>query len=158
MFEREEQPQIRNRLVDTTRWIVGQRLLPRVGGGRVAAMEILCTSLRVKDLILNGETEEKMGLNQAQLFRTTQTRLMFANTPTNPIFSVHQLPHSAYSFNIIVPTLPSSSSPLPSGRQPTCRLTSPRLRGGPGGAPRTAALAPAPLAVGGRPAAAADFL
>ena len=59
MFEQEEQPQIRNRLVDTIRWVVGQRLLPRVGGGRIAAMEILCTSLRVKDLILNGETEEK---------------------------------------------------------------------------------------------------
>ncbi len=63
MFEREEQPQIRNRLVDTLRWIVGQRLLPRVGGGRVAAMEILCTSLRVKDLVLNGETEEKTFYN-----------------------------------------------------------------------------------------------
>ena len=59
MFEQEEQPQIRNRLVDTIRWIVSQRLLPRVGGGRVAAMEILRTSLRVKDLILNGETEDK---------------------------------------------------------------------------------------------------
>ena len=59
MFEQEEQPQIRNRLADTIRWVVGQRLLPKVGGGRVAAMEILCTSLRVKDLILNGEDEEK---------------------------------------------------------------------------------------------------
>ncbi|MDR3630502.1 MAG: PilT/PilU family type 4a pilus ATPase [Desulfocapsaceae bacterium] len=58
MFDQEEQPQIRNRLADTIRWIVGQRLLPRVGGGRIAAMEILCTSLRIKDLILNGETEE----------------------------------------------------------------------------------------------------
>lgn len=63
MFEQEEQPQIRNRLVDTLRWIVGQRLLPRVGGGRIAAMEILCTSLRVKDLVLNGETEEKTFYN-----------------------------------------------------------------------------------------------
>ena len=59
MFDQEEQPQIRNRLADTIRWVVAQRLLPRVGGGRIAAMEILCTSLRVKDLILNGETEEK---------------------------------------------------------------------------------------------------
>jgi len=63
MFEREEQPQIRNRLVDTIRWIVGQRLLPKVGGGRVAAMEILCTSLRVKDLIFQGETEDKTFYN-----------------------------------------------------------------------------------------------
>ncbi|MBU0945240.1 MAG: PilT/PilU family type 4a pilus ATPase [Proteobacteria bacterium] len=59
MFEQEEQPQIRNRLTDTIRWVVGQRLLPKIGGGRTAAMEILCTSLRVKDLIINGETEEK---------------------------------------------------------------------------------------------------
>ena len=59
MFEQDEQPQIRNRLVDTVRWIVSQRLLPKIGGGRVAAIEILRTSLRVKDLILNGETEDK---------------------------------------------------------------------------------------------------
>ncbi len=59
MFDQEEQPQVRHRLVDTLRWIVSQRLLPRVGGGRVAAMEILRTSLRVKDLVINGETEDK---------------------------------------------------------------------------------------------------
>ncbi len=63
MFEQDEQPMIRNRLVDTIRWVVSQRLLPRIGGGRVAAMEILCTSLRVKDLIINGETEEKTFYN-----------------------------------------------------------------------------------------------
>ncbi|NOX80103.1 MAG: PilT/PilU family type 4a pilus ATPase [Deltaproteobacteria bacterium] len=59
MFEHDEQPQIRNRLADTIRWIVSQRLVPRIGGGRIAAMEILCTSLRVTDLILNGESEDK---------------------------------------------------------------------------------------------------
>ncbi len=59
MFEQEEQPQIRNRLADTIRWVVSQRLLPRVGSGRIAALEILCTSLRIRDLILNGETEDK---------------------------------------------------------------------------------------------------
>ncbi len=63
MFEQDEQPQIRNRLVDTIRWVVSQRLLPRIGGGRVAAMEILCTSLRIKDLIINGETEDKTFYN-----------------------------------------------------------------------------------------------
>jgi twitching motility protein PilT len=63
MFEQDEQPQVRHRLVDTVRWIVSQRLLPQIGGGRVAAMEILSTSLRIKDLILNGETEEKTFYN-----------------------------------------------------------------------------------------------
>ncbi len=59
MFEQDEQPQIRNRLVDTIRWIVSQRLLPRIGGGRIAALEIMCTSLRIKNLIINGESEEQ---------------------------------------------------------------------------------------------------
>ena len=63
MFDQDEQPQIRNRLADTIRWIVSQRLLPRIGGGRVAAMEILCTSLRIKDLLINGETEDKTFYN-----------------------------------------------------------------------------------------------
>jgi twitching motility protein PilT len=58
-YDQDEHSQIRNRLVDTVRWIVGQRLMPRVAGGRVAAIEILCTSLRVKDLIMNGERDEK---------------------------------------------------------------------------------------------------
>jgi twitching motility protein PilT len=59
MFKTEEENQIRIRLADTLRWIVGQRLLPKVGGGRVAAFEVLRTNLRVKDSILNGESEGK---------------------------------------------------------------------------------------------------
>jgi len=59
MFEHDEQPQIRNRLVDTIRWIVCQRLLPKVGGGRVAAFEIMGMNLRIREVILNGESEGK---------------------------------------------------------------------------------------------------
>ncbi len=59
MFELEEEKQIRIRLADTIRWIVSQRLLPKVGGGRVAVVEILKTNIRVKDAILNGEAEGK---------------------------------------------------------------------------------------------------
>ncbi len=58
-FEREEEKQIRIRLSDAIRWIACQRLLPKVGGGRVAAFEIMGTSLRVKDAILHGESEGK---------------------------------------------------------------------------------------------------
>ncbi len=57
MFPNEDERQIRIRLADALRWIVCQRLLPKVGGGRVATFEILCTNLRVKDAILNGEAE-----------------------------------------------------------------------------------------------------
>jgi twitching motility protein PilT len=59
MFEQEEEKQIRIRLADTIRWIVCQRLLPKVGGGRQAAHEIMGSNLRVKDTILNGESEGK---------------------------------------------------------------------------------------------------
>ena len=59
MFSTEEENQIRIRLADTLRWVVCQRLLPKVGGGRAAAFEILGTSLRVKDSILHGEAEGK---------------------------------------------------------------------------------------------------
>ncbi|MBN2256193.1 MAG: PilT/PilU family type 4a pilus ATPase [Deltaproteobacteria bacterium] len=59
MFTSEEENQIRIRLADTVRWIVCQRLLPKIGGGRVAALEIMQSNLRVKDTILNGESEGK---------------------------------------------------------------------------------------------------
>lgn len=59
MFETDEEKQLRLRLADSVRWIICQRLLPKVGGGRVAAFEMLGTSLRVKDLILNGESDGK---------------------------------------------------------------------------------------------------
>ena len=59
MFDQEEEKQIRIRLADTMRWIVCQRLLPKVGGGRQAAHEIMGSNLRVKDTIVNGESEGK---------------------------------------------------------------------------------------------------
>ena len=59
MFSTEDAEQIRIRLADTMRWIVSQRLLPKIGGGRVATFEILGTNLRVKDLILHGESDGK---------------------------------------------------------------------------------------------------
>src|SRR5438552_3096970 len=59
MFDQEEEKQIRQRLADTIRWIVGQRLLPKVGGGRLAIHDILGNNLRTKESILMGEAEGK---------------------------------------------------------------------------------------------------
>ena len=59
MFSIEEENQVRIRLADTVRWIVSQRLVPKVGGGRVAAFEVLGSNLRVKDAVLQGESEGK---------------------------------------------------------------------------------------------------
>jgi len=59
MFETEEQEQVRVRLSDTLRWIVSQRLAPKVGGGRTALLEILGSNLRTKESVSLGESEGK---------------------------------------------------------------------------------------------------
>ncbi len=59
MFETEEQEQIRLRLSDTLRWVVSQRLVPRIGGGRYAMLEIMGSNLRTKESIVQGESEGK---------------------------------------------------------------------------------------------------
>ncbi len=58
-FEKDEVPLVRQRLSDTVRFIVGQRLAPRTSGGRIAIQEIMGTSLRVKECIMMGETENR---------------------------------------------------------------------------------------------------
>jgi twitching motility protein PilT len=59
MFDTEEEKQIRIRLADSIRYVVCQRLLPQEGGGRVAAFEIMGNDIRVKEVILEGESEGK---------------------------------------------------------------------------------------------------
>jgi twitching motility protein PilT len=59
MFETEEQEQVRYRLADTLRWIVGQRLAPKIGGGRFPLIEAMGNNLRTKETIVQGESEGK---------------------------------------------------------------------------------------------------
>ncbi|MDA1273805.1 MAG: PilT/PilU family type 4a pilus ATPase [Verrucomicrobia bacterium] len=57
MFDQDEQKQIRVRLADTVRWVISQRLSPKIGGGRSALLEIMGSNLRIKDSIIMGEGE-----------------------------------------------------------------------------------------------------
>ncbi len=59
MFEPDEQEQIRYRLADTIRWIISQRLAPKIGGGRYPLVEIMGANLRTKESIVLGESEGK---------------------------------------------------------------------------------------------------
>jgi twitching motility protein PilT len=59
MFEPEEQEQIRARLADTLRWIVSQRLVPKLEGGRFCLLEIMGSNLRTQETIRLGESEGK---------------------------------------------------------------------------------------------------
>ena len=60
VFPLAEQHAIRNRLAKTFRYIVSQRLLPKKDGkGRVAAIEILKSTLRTREYVEKGEAEGK---------------------------------------------------------------------------------------------------
>ncbi len=59
VFDQQERPLIRSRLAQTLKFVVGQRLLPRRDGGRVAALELMGSSLRIRDLIQNDEQGDK---------------------------------------------------------------------------------------------------
>lgn len=59
LYTIEEERQVRFRLADSLRWVVGQRLLPKIQGGRIAIFEIMQNNIRVKDSVINGEREGK---------------------------------------------------------------------------------------------------
>jgi twitching motility protein PilT len=59
MFDPEEQEQVRYRLADTLRWVISQRLVPKIGGGRFPLVEIMGANLRTKESITLGESEGK---------------------------------------------------------------------------------------------------
>ncbi|MGN6186092.1 MAG: type IV pilus twitching motility protein PilT [Thermoanaerobaculia bacterium] len=57
VFPKDQEPQIRTRLSQSFRYIISQRLLPKIGGGRIAALELLKSTMRTRDYIIKGETE-----------------------------------------------------------------------------------------------------
>jgi twitching motility protein PilT len=59
MFSREEEQQVRHRLAATLRYVVSQRLLNKVEGGRLLVTEIMGSSLRTRETIVYGESENK---------------------------------------------------------------------------------------------------
>jgi twitching motility protein PilT len=58
VFPAEQQPQIKSQLSATLVGVVYQRLLPRVGGGRVAAHEIMVATHAVRNMIREGRSRQ----------------------------------------------------------------------------------------------------
>jgi twitching motility protein PilT len=63
LFEPAEERVVRMRLAENLKYVISQRLLPKVGGGRVAAFEVMRNTLRIRELILAGEGPEKTFYN-----------------------------------------------------------------------------------------------
>jgi twitching motility protein PilT len=59
LFSLGEEKQLRIRLADTLRYVVSQRLAPRVGGGRQLLTEVLGHNLRTQEAIALGEDEQR---------------------------------------------------------------------------------------------------
>jgi len=59
MFPGPDQPRMRARLAEALRYVVGQWLVPRKDGGRIAVLEILASTARTRELVREGESEHK---------------------------------------------------------------------------------------------------
>jgi twitching motility protein PilT len=59
VFPLGDQEAIRNRFAKAFRYVVSQRLMPKKGGGRIAAIEILISTLRTREYVEKGESEGK---------------------------------------------------------------------------------------------------
>ena len=59
VFPKNEERQIRTRFSQSFKWIVSQRLVPKVGGGRIAVCEVLRSTSRTKEYVQEGEREGK---------------------------------------------------------------------------------------------------
>ena len=114
VFPKDQEPQIRTRFSQSFRYVISQRLLPKIGGGRIAVMEILKSTMRTRDYIVKGESEGR-SLSDAmhdgsvdgmqtfddeleklwnQRIITKETALAYATNPTNLALRLTDEPES----------------------------------------------------------------
>ena len=115
VFPKNEEPVIRTRLSQSFRRIVSQRLMPKVGGGRIAAIEILVSNSRTREYIEKGEKEGRSitdamndgALDGMQTFDkvleryireglvTRETAMAYASNATNLALAISDLDQDA---------------------------------------------------------------
>jgi twitching motility protein PilT len=58
-FSKDEEQLVRERLAQTLRYVISQRLIPKVGGGRLMINEIMGSNMRTREALLLGEGENR---------------------------------------------------------------------------------------------------
>ena len=133
VFPKNEEAAIRTRLSQSFRRIISQRLMPKVGGGRIAAIEILVSNSRTREYIEKGEKEGRSitdamndgGLDGMQTFDrvleknlregliTREVAMAYASNATNLALSISDLdePRAAAPPPEAQPAAPIPSSP-----------------------------------------------
>jgi twitching motility protein PilT len=82
VFPAPEQEGVRNVLGETIRGVVAQQLMPKVGGGRVAALEILFASPAIGNMIREGKTSQvtsaiQTGVKEGMIDMDTSIRRLY---------------------------------------------------------------------------------
>jgi twitching motility protein PilT len=115
VFPKDQEPQVRTRFAQSFRYVVSQRLLPKSGGGRLAVLEILKSTMRTRDYVLKGETEgrsltdamhdgsvdgmqtfdDQLEQMWSQRMITREIALAYATNPTNLALRLMDDPESA---------------------------------------------------------------
>lgn len=130
VFPKNEEAAIRTRLSQSFRRIISQRLMPKVGGGRIAAIEILVSNSRTREYIEKGEREGRSitdamsdgGLDGMQTFDkvlegyireglvTREVGLAYASNATNLALAINDLDQAVGAEPAQMPKDPPPSS------------------------------------------------
>jgi len=115
VFPKEQEQQVRTRFAQSFRYVISQRLVPKIGGGRKAVLELLKSTMRTRDYILKGENEGRSladamhdgSVDGMQTFDdeleklwnegivSKETALVYATNPTNLALRLTDEPESA---------------------------------------------------------------
>jgi twitching motility protein PilT len=71
MFGKDDESQVRQRIAETLRAVISQRLVAKIGGGRQLVTEIMGSSLRTREAISYGESE---GRNFNEIIEASTTK------------------------------------------------------------------------------------
>lgn len=88
-FPEERRAQLLMDLSLNLKAIVSQRLIPKIGGGRIAAVEVLINTPRMSELIFNGQVGEMKALMQASQSQGMQTF-------DQALFELYEADHISY--------------------------------------------------------------
>jgi twitching motility protein PilT len=121
VFPKNEERVIRTRIAQSFRYIVSQRLIPRSdGNGRIAAIEILKSTMRTREYIEKGESEGKSLMDAMeqgdqegmQTFDRVIERMVRAGVLTKE----HALPYATNANNLLL-KLSDMDGPAPPPKQ-----------------------------------------
>ena len=146
VFPKNEERQIRTRFSQSFKWIVSQRLVPKVEGGRLAVCEVLRANSRTREYVQEGEREGKSlqdamdagSLEGMQTFDGELEKLILAGTVDREVALTYatnrtnlELRLSTQGDSPAEPSIPLAPSGPGDGRHARARGHGPRASFGP---------------------------